>query len=106
LLKKIPSSRAADALLPPDPARDSTGIEPPADVAFLGRPTLLWLLEHADLPATDCVGGETGGGRVLVRVTRGGLPYAARLFNGATAAVQWALEVEATLIDDGWTKTI
>jgi hypothetical protein len=107
LLKKIPSSAAAAAaILPPDAARDSIGIEPPADVAFLGRPTLLWLLEHADLPATDCVGGETGGGRVLVRVTRGGLPYGARLFNGASAAVQWALEVETTLMDGGWTKTI
>jgi hypothetical protein len=92
--------------MPLDPAWPPSGTEPSADVTFLGRPTLLWLLDHADLPATDCVGGETSGGRVLVRVTRGGAVHAERLFDGATGAVQWALEVEATLMNEGWTKTI
>ena len=83
-----------------------SGSQPPPDISFLGRPTLLWLLEHANLPATDCVGGETSGGRVLVRVTRGGTLDIERLFDGTAAAVQWALEFESGLINEGWTKTI
>jgi hypothetical protein len=106
LLKKVPASGQVVPSIPPASAWSLSGTEPPPDVSFLGRPTLLWLLEHAGVPATDCVGGETSGGRVLVRVTRGGSLQAERLFDGTTAAVQWALDIESMLMNDGWTKTI
>jgi hypothetical protein len=90
----------------PDGLTDALGVDAPEGVAFLARPTLLWLLEHQGFPATDCLCGEVEGGAVLVRISRDGLPHTARLFGNTARAVQWALDLEATLIGEGWTKTI
>jgi hypothetical protein len=90
----------------PDGLTDALGVDAPDGVSFLARPTLLWLLEHPESPATDCLCGEVDGGTVLVRISRDGLPYAARLFGNTTRAVRWALDLETTLMNQGWTKTI
>ena len=106
LSKEFPAVPEGRPPLPPDGLTEALGVEAPEGVSFLARPTLLWLLEHPDFQATDCLCGEIDGGAVLVRISRDGLPHAARLFGNTTRAVQWALEFEGALMNEGWTKTI
>ncbi len=80
--------------------------EPPAKPTIEGRPTTLWQVDHPDRGTQDCLAGITTDGRVLVRIVQLGKEVQSQIFGDAAAAVQWALELESTLLAQGWEKTI
>lgn len=81
---------------------EGTRVMPAPDI--VGRPVLLWRLEHASHPPTECVSLVLRDGRYHVRVLRDGADPVSDTLPDAAAGVRWALELERELIRQRWVK--
>ena len=67
--------------------------------------TLIWELHDRAGVSIDCEAWrENGGVRVLVRPA--GEPERTQTFAACEDAVRWAVDLERTLVAEGWTKII
>lgn len=74
------------------------------ELDIVGRAALLWRLERDGAESIDCIAGELADRRYRVRVLRGGWEQAAETFPDPADGVRWALEIERSFVEQGWTK--
>ena len=68
--------------------------------------TLLWQLEDPAHRTLDCVATTNGDGLVRLCTERAGMREDRGVFVDARTAVRTALDLERTLLSDGWAKVV
>jgi hypothetical protein len=75
------------------------------DPPIVGRPAVLWQLTDSDQERMYCEAGEVEDGRVRVRVLHGSEEEQSATFGDPAAAIRWAIDVQRTLVREGWSST-
>lgn len=68
--------------------------------------TLVWQLEDRTHHTLDCVAMTHGDGLVHLCIERAGVREERGVFPDARTAVRCALDLERTLLGDGWAKVV
>ncbi len=68
--------------------------------------TLVWQLEDPTHRTLDCVAITNGDGRVHLSTERSGVREDRGVFTNARTAVRSAMDLERTLLSDGWAKVV